>query len=223
MSANPSPELTAGQPDRTPDAVLRHLLEGNHRFITDTCLHAGRDRSRRAVLTAGQAPVVTVFSCSDSRVAPEVLFDQGLGDVFTVRTAGHVFDSAVLGTLEYGVEVLDTPLLLILGHESCGALAAARGRIGGEDLPGGHINALVHGILRPFVPSQAPTDELAMTRAHVGNTATELLERSPILRDAVAAGRTSIVGMRYGLATGEVAYVGHAGTLAQIDYPLAVA
>lgn len=213
--------LADGHPDRTPDAVMRHLLDGNHRFVTGNLRTGGRDRSRREMLIAGQTPIVTVLGCSDSRVAPEVLFDQGLGDVFSVRTAGHIIDAAVLGTIEYGVKVLGTPVVMVLGHESCGALTAARARIKGEPLPGGFSNEIVFSVLAPFVPSEAPSEEFAMMRAHVDNTVVELLNRSPVLRDAVDSGATCVVGMKYGLATGEVRYVGHAGQLDTAGFPVA--
>lgn len=223
MTATPGTGINDGHPERSADAVMQHLLAGNLRFVTDTCIADRRDRQRREVLAAGQEPFVTIFTCSDSRVAPEVLFDVGLGDVFTVRTAGHVVDDAVLGSLAYGVEMLHTPVVLILGHEACGALGAARTRAAGGPIPDGHIGTLVREILAGFVPSETPTEEFAMLRGHVGNTAARLMDTSVVLRKAVEEGRTTIVGMKYVVGTGEARYVGHAGLLDATGYPVAAA
>ena len=109
----------------TPAAAWAELRAGNTRFIEDKMEHPSQGFDRREQLKVAQHPFAVVFGCSDSRVAAEIIFDQGLGDVFVVRTAGHVVDTTVIGSIEYGVDVLDTRLVVVLGHDSCGAVAAA--------------------------------------------------------------------------------------------------
>ncbi|WP_280469433.1 carbonic anhydrase, partial [Nocardia brasiliensis] len=111
-------------PDSNPISAWKSLREGNDRFVTGTLLHPSQGAADRAKLVSGQHPSAILFGCGDSRVAAELIFDQGLGDMFVVRTAGHVVDSSVLGSIEYGVQVLDVPLIVVLGHDSCGAVKA---------------------------------------------------------------------------------------------------
>jgi len=129
------------------DAVFATLLEGNKRFIEGKPAAKDCSAERRDELTKGQHPVATILSCSDSRVPPEVVFDQALGDIFIVRVAGNVIEPTVLGSIEYGVEHLHTPLLIILGHESCGAVKAT---LESEGKLEGNIGAILKKI-RPAV------------------------------------------------------------------------
>lgn len=109
----------------TPDQALHRLIEGNARFTAGKAGHPNQDTARRAALASGQTPFAAIVGCSDSRVSPELVFDQGLGDLFVVRVAGNVVDADVAGSVEYAVEHLHTPLVLVLGHQKCGAVIAA--------------------------------------------------------------------------------------------------
>src|SRR3982750_354603 len=111
-------------PNSNPVAAWKALKEGNERFVAGKPEHPSQSIEHRASLAEEQTPTAVVFGCADSRVAAEIIFDQGLGDMFVVRTAGHVIDSAVLGSIEYAVTVLDVPLIVVLGHDSCGAVKA---------------------------------------------------------------------------------------------------
>ena len=109
----------------TPDEALQRLIDGNARFTAGKVDHPNQDAARRTALAKGQSPFAIIFGCSDSRVSPEVLFDQGLGDLFVIRVAGNVVDADEAGSVEYAFEHLHSPLLLVLGHQNCGAVAAA--------------------------------------------------------------------------------------------------
>ena len=123
--------------------AYKTLLEGNRRFVGSTREHPNQDADHRTSLVPGQTPFAVLFGCSDSRLAAEIIFDQGLGDLFVVRTAGHVAGPEVLGTIEYGVGPLNAPLVVVLGHDSCGAVTASRqATIDGEN-PQGYIGDLV--------------------------------------------------------------------------------
>ena len=127
-----APLAAAGEPAAaiSADDALAQLVEGNRRFVSGEVARPHQSAARRAELAKGQAPVAIVLTCSDSRVAPELYFDQGLGDLFVIRNAGNVLDDHVLGSIEYAVEHLHVPLLIVIGHEKCGAVSAAVG--GGE-------------------------------------------------------------------------------------------
>ena len=132
-------------PTSTPGTAWKALKEGNERFV------AGRRTSqqsieRRASLAAAQTPNAVVFGCADSRVAAEIIFDQGLGDMTVVRTAGHVMGSAVLGTIEYAVTILNVPLIVVLGHDSCGAVKATLSALDDGVVPGGYVRDIVERV-----------------------------------------------------------------------------
>jgi carbonic anhydrase len=157
-----------------------------------------------------------VFGCADSRVAAELIFDQGLGDMFVVRTAGHVIDSAVLGSIEYAVTVLNVPLIVVLGHDSCGAVRATLAALDDGELPGGYVRDLVERV----TPSILLGRRDGLTRVdefearHVIETANQLLSRSRAVAEAVGAGRLAIAGVTYQLADGRVVlrdYLGDIG------------
>jgi carbonic anhydrase len=203
-------EVTRAWPALPPRAqqALNELLAGNERFQSGHSRHPHESKARRQELEEGQHPMATFFGCVDSRVPDEVVLDQGLGDLFTVRTAGHVVDSAVLGSLEFGVHELGIPLIMVLGHERCGAVAAAIDAVvGGLSVPGaiGHLVAAI----RPAVEGtrgilEAPLRLDAAVRRHTRTTAAALLDRSPILATAVDEGRLGVVAAHYGLHSGEV-------------------
>src|SRR5262252_9569528 len=130
-----SPALSA-------DEALKKLIAGNERYVRAKVNHPDESLARRKELTTGQHPFAVILGCADSRVSPELLFDEGLGDLFVIRVAGNIVDDAVLGSIEYAVEHLDTKLIVVLGHEKCGAVSAA---VEGGDVPG-HLKALVAAI-----------------------------------------------------------------------------
>ncbi|HPJ29938.1 MAG TPA: carbonic anhydrase [Methanothrix sp.] len=188
----------------TADDAWNVLAEGNARFVSGE-LSAKNFSERRTELLSGQNPLVTVVTCSDSRVPPELIFDQGLGDIFVIRVAGNVMDPVVLGSVEYGVEHLKTPLLVILGHQSCGAVTAATQ--GGAE---GNIESIMAEI-EPAVEAAGETNvtgtelvELAIDE-NIDLVIKNVLERSPVTRELVEDGNLTIFGAKYSLETGEVA------------------
>src|SRR5262245_56249787 len=128
---------------QTPDEALHELLAGNDRFVTGARIHPHQDAERRAAVAVSQTPFAVVFGCSDSRLAAESIFDRGLGDLFVVRTAGQIIGPEVLASIEYGITVLGVPLLVVLGHDSCGAVQATSDALSGDRLPGPGLQAIV--------------------------------------------------------------------------------
>lgn len=190
----------------TPTAAWDELSRGNARFAADRAERPNADAAQRRLVSTGQRPFAVVVGCSDSRVAAELVFDRGLGDLFVVRTAGHVLDTSVLGSVEFAIEVLDVPLLVVLGHDSCGAVSAAlRARHEGQ-VPGGFLRDIVERVTTSVLAAEhrgaATVDDIV--REHVGSTARQLIERSECVRAAVAAGRLGVVGTYYTLADGVV-------------------
>jgi carbonic anhydrase len=193
----------------TPDDALAELLEGNRRFVAGESAHPNQGADRRAELSESQSPHTLMFGCSDSRVAAEIIFDQGLGDLFVVRTAGHVVDTGVLGSLEFAVDALDVPLIFVLGHDRCGAVTAAVNAVESGRMPKGFVRDLVERITPAVMAAQArgggsPEDVEA---EHVRQTAQLLIERSPILAAAVANGTCRVAGGVYDLADGKIRLV----------------
>ena len=194
-----------------PDDALRRLDAGNERFVSGDLQHPRRDHDHRASLSKGQRPYAAVLGCSDSRVPHEILFDEGLGDLFAVRVAGNTaLDPLVVGSVEFAVAYLGVNAVVVLGHESCGAVSAAIDIVrDGVDLPG-NIMAVVAPIV-PVVeavlaamPTSTPDEELvdACVRANVAH-AVEQLSKVALLADAIAAGTLVLAGREYRLATGE--------------------
>jgi carbonic anhydrase len=203
-------------PNSNPVAAWKALKEGNERFVAGEALHPSQSIEDRARLAAGQKPTAVVFGCADSRVAAEIIFDQGLGDMFVVRTAGHVIDSAVLGSIEYAVTVLDVPLIVVLGHDSCGAVKATLSAIDDGVVPGGYVRDIVERITQSVLQGRhaglTRVDEFE-TR-HVNDTVTSLRIRSVSIAERLAAGTVAIVGLTYHLAEGRVVlrdYLGDIG------------
>lgn len=188
---------------------------GNERFVRSEPAHPDQDAAHRAEVAGGQNPFATVFGCSDSRVAAEIIFDQGLGDLFVVRTAGHVVDSGVLGSLEFGSALLNIPLIVVLGHDSCGAVAATLEAMEDGALPGGFIRDLVERVTPSVLAANragetSPDEVLA---EHVRQTAQLLVERSQVVGQAVTEGRCAVVGLVYALTDGRVRVVHVIGDL----------
>jgi carbonic anhydrase len=187
----------------TPDEALKTLMDGNARFRAGRLTSFQDDLTILAQKTAEkQEPFAAVLSCADSRVPVEILFDQTIGHVFVVRVAGNIATAEMMASLEYGVAVLGTRLLMVLGHSACGAVTAA---IGGKAVPG-QISAL-YSPLRPAV-DQAGPDPDATIRANARIQAGLLGKASPVLADFIAAGKLKVVAAHYDIATGEVTLPG---------------
>jgi carbonic anhydrase len=193
-------------PNSSPVAAWKALKEGNERFVAGRPQHPSQSVEHRASLANGQKPTVALFGCGDSRVAAELIFDQGLGNMFVVRTAGHVIDSAVLGSIEFAVTVLGVPLIVVLGHDSCGAVKATMAALDGGALPGGYVRDVIERV----TPSILLGRREGLSRAdefearHVVETGAQLLARSTAIAERVAAGELAIVGATYHLAEGRV-------------------
>jgi len=193
----------------TPQQAWERLLEGNERFVANTSSHPRQDAARRAELVSGQHPFAAILGCGDSRLAAEIIFDLGLGDAFVVRTAGQVLDDAVLGSLEYSAAELETPLIMVLGHDSCGAVTATRNSLISGTMPPGFIRNLVEGILpsviSPDLPDDATINEMVIE--HTRQTAARIAEQSAIIREAVEGGTVAVIGVFYHLADGKAELV----------------
>ncbi|WBU39429.1 carbonic anhydrase [Homoserinibacter sp. YIM 151385] len=187
------------------------MARGNARFVASEPSHPRQDVERRAETEGSQAPHAALFGCADSRLAAEIIFDKGLGDLFVVRNAGQVISDSVVGSLEYAVAVLDVPLIVVLGHDSCGAVRAAIEQEMPEAAPlPPHIAQLIAPI-RPAVRRVRVTgdwltepDATVVGREHLRDTVGELLQSSELISDAVAAGTLAIVGANYRLREGRV-------------------
>jgi len=190
----------------TPQEAVAVLLEGHERFIEDRPLHLHQDAGRRAVVSTGQHPFALILGCADSRVPPEVILDQGFGDLFVIRTTGHVVDAAVLGSVEYGLEELNIPLVVVLGHERCGAVQAAVSAAERGGSPHSHLARLVEAITPAVAKVSGHSGDVVdnAVRAHVRLVVAQLLREVSLLATRVAAGQTKLVGLRHDLDTGEL-------------------
>jgi carbonic anhydrase len=199
--------------DPTPAQALTRLLEGNIRFVSGDRLHPHQDADHRKALAPAQRPFAVVFGCSDSRLAAEIIFDQGLGDMFVVRTAGHVVGPEVLGSVEYGVAVLEAPLIVVLGHSSCGAVAATLKTLADGVSPEGFMREIVERVMISVLASgeKGRTDSDAAIAEHVRYTVHMLTERSSVIAERVADGRCAVVGLTYRLEEGNVEQVAAVG------------
>jgi carbonic anhydrase len=199
----------------TPAEAWRALLEGNDRFVSGRPHGPDLDRERRAQLAEGQRPFALVFGCGDSRVAAELIFDQGLGHLFVVRTAGHVVDTGVLGSIEFGVDVLGIPLVVVLGHDSCGAVGATISAVETGELPAGFVRDIVERVTPSVLAAhrQGHTAPDEVGAEHVRQTVRLLVDRSGALGEAVQQGRCAVVGLVYRLVEGRVSVVETIGVL----------
>ena len=199
---------TASETDSaiTSDAALQKLMEGNACFVSGNSTYPHQSAERRAELLTSQHPIAVVVGCSDSRTSPEIVFDQGLGDIFVIRTAGEVMDNASLGSIEYAVEHLSVPLIVVMGHDSCGAVKAA---VDGGEAPG-HIANLVEAI-KPAVDEARKMGREGQLlnesiNINVANVVKELSTVEPIISEYVKDGKLKIVGARYHLDSGAVEF-----------------
>ncbi|MGH3647234.1 MAG: carbonic anhydrase [Micromonosporaceae bacterium] len=197
----------------SPGRALQWLLEGNKRFIAGERLHPNQDADRRTALAPAQKPFAVLFGCSDSRLAAEIIFDRGLGDLFVVRTAGHVVGPEVLGSIEYAVSVLETPLIAVLGHDSCGAVQATLDAVQHGTTPSGFMRDVVERVMLSVlaVRDEALTDSEVAVTEHVRYTVELLVQRSAVIARRLAAGRCGVVGLSYRLAEGSVRRVASRG------------
>ena len=189
------------------------MREGNERFVAGESSHPNQDASRRSSLVENQHPFAVIFGCSDSRLAAEIIFDLGLGDAFVVRTAGQVIDDAVLGSLEYSVGVLGVPLIVVLGHDSCGAVSATKTAVETGQMPAGFIRDLVERIT-PSVLTSIRNDQHEvndMVVEHVKQTSQRLVDSSRVISTAIENGRAAVIGLSYSLAEGRANVVSGIG------------
>jgi carbonic anhydrase len=189
----------------TPDQAVTQLLTGNRRYVEGRS-QAPPSSAERIELASGQSPFAVILGCSDSRVPIETVFDQLPGNLFVIRLAGHVVTDEVLATIEYGIAVLGSMLVLVLGHTSCGAVQAAIAHVdGAPELPG-HMQRLVDAIAPAVrrVPSQEHDRWTSAVGLHASETATLLEERSTVIADAAGAGRLRVAAAIYDLHTGAV-------------------
>ncbi len=199
--------------DAAPQLVWDEMRHGNSRFVAGEPRHPRQDVERRHELAAGQRPRAALFGCSDSRLAAEIIFDEGLGDLFVVRNAGQVISDSVIGSLEYAVAVLEVPLIVVLGHDACGAVNAA---IESTQLDAPPLPTHIWRQIAPIVPAArrvirattvdgippAQVDAEAVGREHLRDTVAALLQSSELISAAVAEGRLGIVGANYRLSEG---------------------
>lgn len=216
---SPSPRVT-------PQEAWSQLAAGNERFVTGQLEHPNQDVEHRADLGNGQSPNAALFGCSDSRLAAEIIFDSGLGDLFVARNMGHVVAESIVASMEYAVSALGVAIIVVLAHDSCGAVAAAADQMTEQPKP---VSEAIHNTLKPILPAvqhlwmtqhrDTPYVDLAdlnlddVGRVHLGVTVNSLLRSSRIISDAVAAGKLGIVGCQYRLAEGRVEPVSAVGPL----------
>lgn len=201
-----------GDPGMSADEAVKLLKEGNDRYVTGKSQHPNQSRERRALIAGqGQHPFATILSCSDSRVSVELIFDRGLGDLFVVRVAGNVAATDEVGSLEYAVDHLGTPLIVVLGHSQCGAVTAV--------VKNDKVSANVAALVKPIAPAvaQAKADNPgaggealinAAIKANIWQAIEDLCQKSPIINGRVKAGKTKVLGALYELDNGQVQWLG---------------
>jgi carbonic anhydrase len=201
----------------SPAVAWNEMARGNERFVAGEPQHPRQDVERRTEVANGQAPIAALFGCSDSRLSAEIIFDKGLGDLFVIRNAGQVISESVIGSLEYAVAVLHVPLIVVLGHDECGAVRAAiDSQSADAPLLPPHITSLISrivpavrkvaseasGFTAKGVIDKSKIDSHDVGREHLRDTIAELLEESELISDAIAAGTLAIVGANYRLVVG---------------------
>lgn len=187
----------------TSEEALQKLMEGNRRYIEGTPQRPNQDKERLLTVAKGQKPFAIILGCADSRVPAELLFDQGIGDIFVVRVAGNVAnDPTIIASLEFAVGSLGVPLLVVLGHQYCGAVATA---VKGDSMPG-HLNSLTQAIAPAVERARSMPGDLVdnATTANIQLIVEKLKSLAPILSDNVQSGALKIVGARYNLDNGVV-------------------
>ncbi len=201
----------------TPSEAWQRMREGNERFIDGSPEHPHQDVERRSILANQQTPFAALFGCADSRLAAEIIFDAGLGDLFVIRNAGQVIDTTTLASLEYAVSALEVPLIVVLAHDSCGAVQAAFDADVNKQVPDGfYVRDLITRIHPAIVESKREGSGTVedVAERHLRQTTRELVSHSELISDAVDAGRVAVIGVNYQLVDGavhEVVTVGDIG------------
>jgi carbonic anhydrase len=209
ITVNPARAADPAHPDGptvAPAEAVSKLKEGNGRYTGGNLQHPGQTTERRAELANSQHPFAIILSCSDSRVPPEIVFDRGLGDLFVVRVAGNVIDDHALGSIEYAVDHLGVRLIVVLGHQSCGAVKAAKETIAAKGKAPAHIQSLVTAIT-PAVEATVHDDLEATVKANVKDVVQALRSSTPILKPKVDSGDVRVVGAYYNLDSGAVTFL----------------
>ena len=198
------PIAEAQNKELTPDEALEKLVAGNDRFVNQKRTKRNQDQNRLTEVAQGQEPFAAILGCADSRVPAEIVFDQGLGDLFVCRVAGNIATPEEIGSLEFGTLVLGAKVLIVMGHERCGAVKAA---IKGGELPG-QIGSLIKSIDIGTVTPKSD-DLTSLEKAAKANVShqVEVLKKSPVLSDLIAKGQLKIVGSYYDLDTGKISLV----------------
>jgi carbonic anhydrase len=202
--------FTAGNPQPPHDLVdeRKYIAANSYENAGTISLGMTSEQAakRRAGLTKSQHPFAIILSCSDSRVPPEIVFDEGLGDLFIVRVAGNVLNDEGLGSIEYGVDILGARLIVVLGHQSCGAVDAAMKTVAVKGKAPGHIQSLVTAI-KPVVDSTPKGDLDTTIKANVKHVVDALRSSTPILKSKVDSGEIQVIGGYYSLDTGAVTFL----------------
>lgn len=204
-----APDPHAGHGGLTPDMALQRLRQGNEAFVSDRPLPVSLGSERRHALAAGQAPFAVLVSCSDSRVPPELVFGCGLGELFTIRVAGNTIDTVALGSIEYAVGHLGVPLVVVMGHERCGAVAAAADVVQQNTRFPGAVGAMLQPIIPAVLAARAADSAGDLVDQSVRENVRQVIQHlqeaaSPELLQRQAGGQLRIVGARYDLDDGIV-------------------
>jgi carbonic anhydrase len=189
----------------TAEEALQTLKEGNERYVAGKLRHPHTDNSWRASLKGSQHPFAVILSCADSRVVPELIFDQGLGDLFVIRVAGNIAKDKVLGSIEYAIKFLGSKLVIVLGHENCGAVGAS---LSDKD-PGGHIGAIIEKIKPAVYMAKRMEGDHLVNTIHVNAqlVSEEIKDAQPIINEAVKHGGVQVLPAYYELSTGRVIFI----------------
>ncbi|NUW31738.1 carbonic anhydrase [Nonomuraea sp. SMC257] len=199
--AEPSDDTPPDRRPSTPDEAWAALREGNRRWVDGTTTHPHQDAARRKEVAQKQDPFAVVFSCIDSRVAPELVFDTGLGDLFVVRTAGQTIDPLVTGAAEYGPAELGTPLVVVLGHQRCGAVTAAAESLHQHKKLPGELSTIASSLRSAYTRSGGDVDK--MIRVNTVDVVSRL-KKDKLFAPRIAKGKLKVVGAYYSIDTGEV-------------------
>lgn len=207
--------------NQTPVSAWQSLRNGNNRFVSSEMRNPQQNVERREKTVSGQNPKAVLFGCSDSRVAAEIIFDQGIGDLFVVRTAGEIIDSSVLGSIEFAITILKTPLIVVLAHDSCGAVSAAINALDTGEVPTGFLRDVVEKVAPSMLNGRKAgithPDELAA--AHAIEIGELLVDRSRVVHDAVESGKLAIVAVNYKLSDGKAYLRGVFGDVEDTPVP----
>ena len=195
----------------SPKEALFRLMDGNERFSNDESLHPNRCSETKSGLIKQQKPFVAVLSCSDSRVPIEIIFDAGLGDIFSVRTAGHVLSKEVIGSLEYAVKELGVKLIMILGHENCGAIQTAIETYQSEtyDQLSENLQSIMNHIYPAIEDLRCDSEDFldSAIKSNIAYQVEDLMKKDDYIAKKAASGEIMLIGAEYSLATGKVQLV----------------